>query len=101
MYILFPIGWMYYFGINLENRFSVDNFWPSQEQSHQIPYEIEEIRSEVVRIAKETRERASRRKLDELKRGGGVMNREGVAEASGGSAGKRDGDGEGKSSVKS
>jgi len=100
MYILFPIGWMYYFGTNLENRFSVDNFWPSQEQSHQIPYEIDEIRSEVVRIAREARERESRKMLEELKRGGGVLRREGVAEASAG-GGKRDGDGAGESSVKS
>ena len=53
-----------------------------------------------MRIAREARERESRKMLEELKRGGGVLRREGVAEASAG-GGKRDGDGAGESSVKS
>lgn len=69
MYILFPIGWMYYFGTNLENRFSVPDFWPSQEQSHRIPFERDEIRDEVMRIARETRERELRKGLDSAKMG--------------------------------
>ncbi|KAF7502105.1 hypothetical protein GJ744_007210 [Endocarpon pusillum] len=75
MYILFPIGWMYYFGTNLEDRFTVENFWPSQENSHRIPFEREEIRDEVRRIARETREKENRRRLEDLRLGGGVIRR--------------------------
>jgi protein PET100 len=50
MYILFPIGWMYYFGTNLEERFSVPGFWPSAEQSHKIPESKEEIDRELARM---------------------------------------------------
>lgn len=71
---------MYYFGTNLENRFSVPDFWPSQEQSHRIPFEREEIRDEVRRIARETREREMRRGLEDLKMGGGVVRRKRVEE---------------------
>lgn len=60
MYLMFPIGWMYYFGTNLENRFSVEGFWPTAEQSHKIPYEREEIKAEVERIQKEMRRRKER-----------------------------------------
>ncbi len=84
---------MYYFGTNLENRFSVPDFWPSQEQSHRIPYEREEIREEVMRIARETREREVRRErverqmregLEEAKSGGGLERRRGAGEGNGG-----------------
>ena len=47
MYIMFPIGWMYYFGTNLENRFSVPNFWPSPEATYKIPFERDEIEHEL------------------------------------------------------
>lgn len=57
MYLMFPIGWMYYFGTNLENRFSVEGFWPTAEQSHKIPYEKEEIKAEVERIQREMKRR--------------------------------------------
>ena len=50
MYILFPIGWMYYFGANLDDRFNVAGFWPSAEQSHKIPLEKEEIDRELSRM---------------------------------------------------
>lgn len=50
MYIIFPIGWMYYFGTNLDDRFSVPGFWPSTEQSHKIPLEREEIDAELSRM---------------------------------------------------
>ncbi|CRG86247.1 hypothetical protein PISL3812_03250 [Talaromyces islandicus] len=58
MYILFPIGWMYYFGTNLEERFTVRDFWPTAEQSHKIPESKEEIDRELNRM----------RRLDILKR---------------------------------
>lgn len=50
MYVLFPIGWMYYFGTNLDERFSVPGFWPTAEQSHKIPLEKEEIDKELARM---------------------------------------------------
>jgi protein PET100 len=50
MYVIFPIGWMYYFGTNLDDRFSVPGFWPSAEQSHKIPLEKEEIDRELARM---------------------------------------------------
>ena len=66
MYLAFPIGWMYYFGTNLENRFAVPDFWPTQEQSHKIPFERDEIKAEVLRINETIRER-QKSMLDEAK----------------------------------
>lgn len=50
MYVLFPIGWMYYFGTNLDDRFNVKGFWPTAEQSHKIPLDKEEIDKELSRM---------------------------------------------------
>jgi protein PET100 len=50
VYILFPIGWMYYFGTNLDDRFKVKGFWPTEEQSHKIPLDKEEIDKELARM---------------------------------------------------
>lgn len=41
---------MYYFGTNLEERFSVPDFWPKENQTHKIPYEKDEIQSELARL---------------------------------------------------
>jgi protein PET100 len=60
LYLSFPIGYMYYFGTNLENRFSVPGFWPTQEQSHRIPFERDEIRAEIERHQRLMRERKER-----------------------------------------
>ncbi|KAF7597307.1 hypothetical protein BBP40_006247 [Aspergillus hancockii] len=49
-YVLFPIGWMYYFGTNLDERFSVKDFWPTAEQSHKIPLDKAEIDQELARM---------------------------------------------------
>ncbi|EAW08704.1 uncharacterized protein ACLA_096370 [Aspergillus clavatus NRRL 1] len=49
-YIIFPIGWMYYFGTNLDERFNVPGFWPTTEQSHKIPLDKEEIDREIARM---------------------------------------------------
>lgn len=65
---MFPIGWMYYFGTNLENRFSVDGFWPTAEQSHKIPYEREEIKAEVERIQRNMKLRKETETKDALVR---------------------------------
>ncbi|CAL5868606.1 uncharacterized protein PFLUO_LOCUS2833 [Penicillium psychrofluorescens] len=50
VYIMFPIGWMYYFGTNLDDRFNVKGFWPTAEQSHKIPLDKEEIDQELSRM---------------------------------------------------
>lgn len=41
---------MYYYGTNLDNRFSVPDFWPKPEQTNRIPFEKDEIRSELERL---------------------------------------------------
>jgi protein PET100 len=61
MYLAFPIGYMYYFGTNLEERFNVPDFWPTKEQSNRIPYERDEIRAEVERIQRQMRDREQAR----------------------------------------
>jgi protein PET100 len=50
MYVLFPIGIMYYFGTNLDGKFTVPDFWPKAGQTHKIPYEREEIKKELERL---------------------------------------------------
>ena len=63
MYIMFPIGIMYYFGTNLDSRFSVPDFWPKEGQTHRIPFEREEITEELERL-KERRLAARQRRLE-------------------------------------
>lgn len=41
---------MYYFGTNLDDRFQVKGFWPTEEQSHKIPLDKEEIDKELARM---------------------------------------------------
>jgi len=50
MYIMFPIAIMYYYGTNLDKRFSVPDFWPKMEQTNRIPFEKDEIKSELERL---------------------------------------------------
>ena len=50
MYIMFPIAFMYYYGTNLEGRFSTPGFWPKPEQTNKIPFEKDEIQSELARL---------------------------------------------------
>lgn len=47
---MFPIGAMYYFGTNLDDRFTVEGFWPKKEETNQIPTERDEIRAELERL---------------------------------------------------
>ncbi|KAK6521515.1 hypothetical protein TWF506_001725 [Arthrobotrys conoides] len=68
MYILFPIASMYYFGTNLDSRFSVPNFWPSKEETHQIPFERDEIRLELERLKKQRLQRRKERLEAEAKK---------------------------------
>ena len=65
MYILFPIGIMYYFGTNLDGRFTIPDFWPKPGETHKIPYEREEIVKELERIKQRNRETKRRREEQE------------------------------------
>lgn len=85
MYILFPIGIMYYFGTNLDGklmtfaqvragvlifgtgRFKVDGFWPREGETHKIPYEKEEIQSELARLRSRRLEVRAKRLEEEAK----------------------------------
>ena len=61
MYIMFPIGWMYYFGVNLDTRFAVPDFWPSPETTHKIPFEREELKELSERLKADRLEKRRRR----------------------------------------
>ncbi len=50
IYIMFPVGIMFYFGTNLDNRFAVPDFWPKPENSNKVPFEREEIHAELERL---------------------------------------------------
>ena len=50
MYVMFPIGIMYYFGTNLDERFSVPDFWPKPEQANKVPFNRDEISEEIERL---------------------------------------------------
>jgi protein PET100 len=74
MYILFPITIMYYFGTNLDGKFTVPEFWPKPGQTHRIPYEREEIAKELERLKARNLENKRRREEEERMRremGGG------------------------------
>ncbi|KAI0005695.1 hypothetical protein F4779DRAFT_43132 [Xylariaceae sp. FL0662B] len=50
MYVMFPIGIMYYFGTNLDERFSVPDFWPKPEQGNRVPFDRDERLAELERL---------------------------------------------------
>ncbi|KAL0473030.1 hypothetical protein QR685DRAFT_515582 [Neurospora intermedia] len=50
MYLMFPIGIMFYFGTNLDQRFSVPDFWPKPENANKVPYDRDEIHEELERL---------------------------------------------------
>ncbi|KAK4152846.1 hypothetical protein C8A00DRAFT_34417 [Chaetomidium leptoderma] len=50
MYVMFPIGIMYYFGTNLESRFAVPEFWPKAENANKVPFDRDEIHAELERL---------------------------------------------------
>jgi protein PET100 len=50
MYIMFPIAIMYYYGTNLDKRFSVPDFWPKPGQTNRVPFERDEIHAELERL---------------------------------------------------
>jgi protein PET100 len=76
MYILFPISIMYYFGTNLDGRFSVPEFWPKPGQTHRIPYEREEIAKELQRMKERNLENKHRREEAERRMREGGAGRE-------------------------
>ena len=56
-----------YFGVNLDKRFSVPDFWPKPEQSHRIPFERDEIYKEIARLRdRRLAARAKRFEVEEL-----------------------------------
>ncbi|KAL6719656.1 hypothetical protein ACLMJK_001577 [Lecanora helva] len=61
MYIMFPIGWMYYFGTNLENRFAVPDFWPEPGSTHKLPFEREELKEMSEQLKAQRLERRRKR----------------------------------------
>ncbi|CAA9963530.1 DUF2346 domain containing protein [Pyrenophora teres f. maculata] len=65
MYILFPISIMYYFGTNLDGKFTVPDFWPKAGQTHKIPYDREEIARELERLKVRNLENKRRREARE------------------------------------
>lgn len=69
MYILLPVVSMYYFGTNLDKRFSVPGFWPKPEETHKIPFEKDEIQAELERLRERRLERRNRR-LEQERMGG-------------------------------
>lgn len=69
MYIMFPIATMYYFGTNLDRRFSVPDFWPPPDMANKIPFERDEIDSELERL-KQRRLAHRARRLEAERRGG-------------------------------
>lgn len=50
MYLMFPIGIMYYFGTNLDNRFAVPDFWPKADHANRVPTDRDEIKAELERL---------------------------------------------------
>lgn len=68
---MFPIGFMWYFGLNLENRFAVPDFWPEEGTTHRIPFEKEELREmgEQLRIQRLERRRRRLEGAKEVREG--------------------------------
>jgi protein PET100, fungi type len=67
MYVMFPIGTMYYFGTNLDNRFSVPGFWPKPEECNTVPHDREELLAEYERIVAKQKLRQAKRLEEEKK----------------------------------
>lgn len=52
---------MYYFGTNLDQRFSVPDFWPKKDETNSIPFERDEITEELQRLRARRLEARARR----------------------------------------
>lgn len=68
MYVMFPIGIMYYFGTNLDNRFSVNGFWPRPEECNKVPRDRDEVKAEYERIIARQRFRQAKMVEEERQR---------------------------------
>ncbi|KAH6998462.1 hypothetical protein BKA56DRAFT_665047 [Ilyonectria sp. MPI-CAGE-AT-0026] len=66
-YVMFPIGIMYYFGTNLDDRFAIQGFWPKPEECNKLPRDRDEIKVEYERIVARQKLRLAR-KLEEERR---------------------------------
>ncbi|XWW97613.1 hypothetical protein V2A60_005598 [Cordyceps javanica] len=66
MYVMFPIGIMYYFGTNLDNRFSVPDFWPRPEECNKLPRDRDELKVEYDRML--ARQRFKQARFEEQQR---------------------------------
>ncbi|CAM1505617.1 Fc.00g112540.m01.CDS01 [Cosmosporella sp. VM-42] len=69
MYVMFPIGIMYYFGTNLDNRFAVKDFWPKPEECNKLPRDREEVVAEYERIVARQKLRQAKKHEDERQHG--------------------------------
>ncbi len=52
---------MYYFGVNLDTRFAVPDFWPEPGSTHRIPFEKDELKELSERLKAERLEKRRRR----------------------------------------
>lgn len=71
LYVMFPIAVMYYYGTNLDGRFSTPGFWPTPEQTHKIPFERDEIKGELERLRQKRLYLRERRLREEGQNGSG------------------------------
>ncbi|KAH7329243.1 hypothetical protein B0I35DRAFT_473858 [Stachybotrys elegans] len=60
VYLMFPIGFMYYFGVNLDNRFSVPDFWPKPDECAKLPRDREELVAEYKKMVEAQKRRQER-----------------------------------------
>lgn len=68
---MFPIGFMYYFGTNLDNRFTVPDFWPRPEECNKLPRDRDELKIEYDRmIAARQRFKQARSEEDQQRASG-------------------------------
>ncbi|RMZ72792.1 mitochondrial cytochrome c oxidase assembly factor [Pyrenophora seminiperda CCB06] len=62
---------MYYFGTNLDGKFTVPDFWPKAGQTHKIPFDRDEIKAELERLKARNLENKRRRLEREEREGRG------------------------------
>lgn len=64
---MFPIGIMFYFGTNLDDRFAVQGFWPRPEECNKVPRDRDEVKVEYERIVARQKLRMAK-KIEEERR---------------------------------
>jgi hypothetical protein len=60
---------MYYFGTNLDEKFTVKDFWPTKEQLNKIPTEREDIQEEIERMKRRRLKKRELRLEEEAREG--------------------------------